>query len=426
MQFEDPVLPDAAEAYDFLEKLVDMVARGWRHPRPLPQWIGEEMARIIAAEGSAIYLVDSQHLQLLPHWVSQNFPALIPLESAVGNLAVLRSTPAPMDAGVLAKCFQEEEMHNLAASNDHGPLLLSPLKYGNRTLGILALSRPTKQSGFDGLAVTRFHGLAAQVGFALGSALMRDDATEKRRMDSELRSAREVQRLLLPDTDPTVPGYEIAGKNLAARVLSGDYYDYLPVDTGHFGVVIADVSGKGTPASLVMATCRGLLRGLAGRETSPSKALSQVNRQIYEDMKENMFISAAYIMLEPTSGYVTLCRAGHDAPLLWRKATGTVTKLDTAGMALGLDDGEVFDRAAEDHRFQMEPGDTLLLYTDGVNEAESESETQYGLDTLCTAFSEAAPHGPANVITHLLKALARHMGNASQSDDITMVVIQKS
>ena len=129
-----------------------------------------------------------------------------------------------------------------------------------------------------------------------------------------------------------MPGFEISGINIPARQVSGDYFDYIKVDEERLGVAIADVSGKGVPASLIMAICRSVLRSQAPDNPSPADVLQKVNRQLYPDIKEDMFISMAYVILDHARDTVTLSRAGHDAPLLYRDATETVTPLKPPGM----------------------------------------------------------------------------------------------
>jgi sigma-B regulation protein RsbU (phosphoserine phosphatase) len=249
---------------------------------------------------------------------------------------------------------------------------------------------------------------------------------EKRRMESELRAASEVQRVLLPNKPPSLPGFNITARNVAARIVSGDYYDFIPINDDQLGVVIADVSGKGIPASLIMATCRGLLRGMARSVTSPSEALALVNRAIYHDMREDMFISVAYCMLQPNGNEVRLSRAGHDAPFLYTKATSKITRLEPPGLAMGVDEGPVFERVTQDYTFSMEPGDCLLLFTDGVNEAEDSSGEEFGLRRLENTFSLAAGYGAHAVMDAIRVAVQAHMGKHAQADDITMIVIERT
>ena len=180
--------------------------------------------------------------------------------------------------------------------------LLAPVTHAGRDLGVLAMvghrgGRPVSEKDFE-----VFRSLAEQSSFALGNSLIHQEAAEKRRLDRELRTASDVQRVLLPGADPEPAGYRIHGTNVPARIISGDYYDYIELPDGQLGVAIADVSGKGVSAGLMMATCRSALRSLAGPCRSPAGALAAVNRQLFPDMREDMFISMAYVMLENGSG----------------------------------------------------------------------------------------------------------------------------
>lgn len=305
------------------------------------------------------------------------------------------------------------------------PVMVAPLNYGSKKLGILVAANFASMGEFPQHLFEIFLGVAEQSAFALGNAKLQEEAMEKRRLESELHAASEVQKLLLPDVSPKLGNFAIRATNAAARIVSGDYYDFISVDAKHTGVVIADVSGKGIAASLVMTTCRGLLRGLAGGLESPSQALSKVNRMIFEDIKQDMFISLAYVMLEADSGKVTLSRAGHDAPFLYRSASGEITRLEPPGVAIGVDDGDVFDRVTKDYDFVMEPGDCLLLYTDGVNEAENLDGEQFGLDRLEASFRAAAPLGPSMILDQVQQAVKQHVQDCPQSDDITLIAIQR-
>src|SRR2546423_550400 len=176
---------------------------------------------------------------------------------------------------------------------------------------------------------------------ALYNAIIYSEANEKKRLDHDLEIARDIQRILLPAEAPKVDGFEISGVNVPARQVSGDYFDYIKIDEERLGVAIADVSGKGVPASLIMAICRRVLRSQAMGNSSPTDVLQKVNRQLYPDIKEDMFISMAYLVLDHARGTVTLARAGHDAPLLYQAKNKTVTPLKTPGMVVGIDSGDV-------------------------------------------------------------------------------------
>jgi sigma-B regulation protein RsbU (phosphoserine phosphatase) len=267
--------------------------------------------------------------------------------------------------------------------------------------------------------------VAATVCFALHSSAVFHEAAEKKRLDEDLAVAHEIQRILLPNSAPDVTGYQIAGINVPARQVSGDYYDYLQVDANHCGVAIADVSGKGVPASLIMAMCRSVLRTQAAGQLSPAKALREVNAQLFPDIKEDMFISMAYAVLDSQSSTVTLCRAGHDAPLLFRAKDKSISKINPPGMALGIDNGVVFNRVTGDFTLTLEPEDVLILYTDGVTEALDADGEEFGLKNLIDSVQASASEGAASIITRLTDDLRAFIGPQPQNDDITLIAIRK-
>ncbi len=240
-----------------------------------------------------------------------------------------------------------------------------------------------------------------------------------------MQVAYEIQRILLPTNAPEVAGYQISGINIPAKQVSGDYYDYLAVDETHLGVAVADVSGKGVPASLIMAMCRSVLRSHAEGKLSPSAVLHRVNAQIFPDIKEDMFISMAYAILDKNSSSVVLSRAGHDAPLLYRASDKTVSKINPPGMAVGIDSGDVFNRVTGDFSLTLEAGDCLILYTDGVTEALDKSGEEFGMDNVIKSIQASAPEGAAAMITRLTDDLWTFVGARPQNDDITLIAIRK-
>ena len=222
-----------------------------------------------------------------------------------------------------------------------------------------------------------------------------------------------------------MPGFEISGVNIPARQVSGDYFDYIRVDEQHFGIVIADVSGKGVPASLIMAMCRSVLRSQAPIDPSPADVLRKVNRQLFPDMKEDMFISMCYVIIEHALGQVTLARAGHDAPLLYSSRDHSVAKINPPGMALGVDSGSVFDRLTRNFTVPLQPNDILILYTDGITEALDASGQEFGMERTIRAVQAAAPQGAPAIVKRLTDELRTFAGLQPQNDDITLIVIRK-
>jgi sigma-B regulation protein RsbU (phosphoserine phosphatase) len=283
------------------------------------------------------------------------------------------------------------------------------------------MGAPFSQSDF-----VVFKSIAEQSAFALYNAIIYSEANEKKRLDHDLEIARDIQRILLPSEAPAVPGFQINGINVPARQVSGDYFDYIKVDEQRLGVAIADVSGKGVPASLIMAICRSVLRSQSAGNPSPADVLRKVNRQLYPDIKEDMFISMAYIILDPTNNRVTLARAGHDAPLLYKRSTQTVTPVKPRGMAVGIDSGSVFDRLTADFDISLERGDCLVLYTDGVTEALDAEGYEFGLERTAQSVRASAMQGASAIVTRVIDDVRNFSGSQPQNDDITLIAIHKT
>lgn len=417
-------------------------------PPSMHRYIVNGVADVVNADGGILYLLDGRdRLQLVPVFLTEEAAPLIPLPADVFELAGLKRrrrlrsflqlTSVPRGAGLLGKALESgapmyvEEVlkcpgfdgtpnpaqENLAA-------LLAPLVYGQKEVGVLAVVRNGGR-GFSSHDRDVFGTIAEQSSFALGSAIIHAEAHEKRRLENDLKQASEIQRILLPKKPPGLSDYRLASVFLPARMVSGDYFDYLAVNDEHFGVVIGDVCGKGIAASLIMAMCRSTLRNNAADNPSPSSVLHAVNRAIFPDIREDMFVSLLYVVLGRNSGEVRLSRAGHEPPLLYRKSEGTVESVEPPGMAAGIDDGEVFERSLADFPLQLESGDILLLYTDGVTEAANEQDEEFGLDRLHAALAASAPKGAQKVVKAVSAAVTEFTGNGSQTDDITLIAVEK-
>lgn len=411
------------------------------------RYIVEGLVRALDVDGGALYLADAGAKELVPAFVSSLCPALAELPGemahqddpdpgALTNFQRLKSLSSQhvvfgeVIEGkrrlMIANLAQHPGFKALASPAHEGVQVLSePLIYARRTLGILVVANRGANEAWIENQKDVFHSLAEQSAFALGSAMLHREARDKRLLDNELRTASEVQRILMPSNAPRLATFDIAGVNYPAKVVSGDYYDYLEVDSSHLGIVIADVSGKGVPASLIMASCRSVLRAKALGETSPSAVLRAVNRQIFPDIREDMFITMTYLILDGGSDRVRVARAGHSAPLVCRAATGAVEKIEAVGTAVGIDSGGVFDRVIRDYEFDFCEGDILLLTTDGVNEALNAKEEEFGDARIWEALRNYHDHTAAGLLARLCEELRRFTGPAEQSDDITLIAVKK-
>jgi sigma-B regulation protein RsbU (phosphoserine phosphatase) len=409
--------------------------------------IAEGAAKVMGAQGGALYLFDEETQVLVPKHYSKGCPPLLALpeniinqaQTNAGTLAsFLRLNGVNLGTGLLGAVFDQrvaEKVPDLLAHikfdgkenffQEEVAAMMAPLIVGKKKLGVLAVAnaKPSKPFNDDDLEV--FQALADQCAFAIGSRFAHAEATKKKAMEAELRNASEIQRVLLPEKAPLMEGFEIAGRNVPAALVSGDYYDFIPIGDKHLGAVIADVCGKGISASLITAMCRSVLRANARNDLSPASVLASVNRNLFPDIRVDMFITISYIVIANDGSTVTLARAGHTDPMLWRKSTGKVEEIKSPGLAVGLDKGDVFERVTKDVTIQMESGDVLLLYTDGVNEATDQKEAMFGEDHIMTTLAEAAPRGVQRVVEALIEDVDTFMAGDPKTDDITIVALRK-
>jgi phosphoserine phosphatase RsbU/P len=406
----------------------------------LHRLIVEGAQHILKADGGALYLADKQGTHLLPSFLTKGCPPLVVLPASVSANpqaaeSFLRLHSVALGKGLIGESAHWSEPHFLRRRGDLpeelvaqglGSIVIGPLHYRKRLLGVLALARTAERDPFSDTKLELFQAIAEQSAFALFNQAIHLAAGEKHAMDRDLAIAREIQKILLPSDAPDLKDFELSGLNLPARTLSGDYFDFLTVDDDHLGIAIADVSGKGVPASLIMAMCRSALRSQSGGEFSPSAVLRSVNRQLYPDMKQDMFISMAYVVLDRRTGKAVLARAGHDAPLIYRADTGEADTMSPKGMAVGIDSGTVFDRVCGDHPFELGAGDLLLLYTDGLTEALDAGGTEYGVERLRQELRLNAGSGASATLRHLADSVRTFAGDQPQHDDITLIALRKN
>jgi phosphoserine phosphatase RsbU/P len=433
--------------FDFLHGLGEAFSETIR-PNDLHRLIVQGATRIIDANGGALYMTDRTGAKLVPAFISKGCPPLVEVpadilqQAAATPIALesyLRLHSVPLGEGTIGRVWQAgqpvclnelSEAPELAKLRDTSlgaaSMMVSALLYGKQNMGVLAVANGPMGASFSKSDFVVFKSIAEQSAFALYNAIIYSEANEKKRLDHDLEIARDIQRILLPSEAPSVNGFEISGINIPARQVSGDYFDYIKVDDERLGVAIADVSGKGVPASLIMAICRSVLRSQATQNPSPADVLQKVNRQLYPDIKEDMFISMAYLILDHAHNGVILSRAGHDAPLLYKSSSQTVTPLKPPGMVLGIDSGNVFDRLTSDVAVPLERDDCLVLYTDGVTEAIDTEGNEFGLERVIQSLRASAMNGASAIVTRLIDDLRNFVGSHPQNDDITLIAIRKT
>ncbi len=298
-------------------------------------------------------------------------------------------------------------------------ILCVPILVKERLIGLVYVDNRLHAGLFNEDHRDLLAAFASQAGIAIENARLYHVAVEKGRMEKELQLARDIQRGLLPRELPVLPGYEIAADWRSAREVAGDFYDCFELDGGKLGLVVADVSDKGAPAALFMAVARSLIRGTALTAATPEEALQRANLTILTDTRSGMFVTVYYAIIEP-GGKLTGVNAGHNRPLVYRARSGEHEFLPRGGRPLG------WFEALPVHAvpIQLEPGDILVFYTDGLTEAENVRREPYGDNRLVETVRGAATRpagGVMEAITHSVKAF---MGVAPPFDDMTVVVLR--
>jgi sigma-B regulation protein RsbU (phosphoserine phosphatase) len=255
-------------------------------------------------------------------------------------------------------------------------------------------------------------------------------AAEKKRLEEELRIARQIQMSLLPRGPLEMPGLSVTALCVPAREVGGDYYDFFPLGDERLGVLIADVSGKGTSAALYMAELKGLVLSLSQIYQSPRQLLMEVNRIISENLDTRSFITMTYAVLDLARGVMTFARAGH-TPLIYLPGSGSVPQdaqiLTPSGMVVGLRiDGaeKKFAELLEEEQIMIQPGDCIVLFTDGITEAMNHANDLFGEARLSRIVQEHGHLASGELRERILREIEAFVGGADQHDDMTMILIK--
>ncbi len=238
-------------------------------------------------------------------------------------------------------------------------------------------------------------------------------------LQNELDVASKMQQSILPTQLPSTSDYQVAASMTPARSVGGDFFDFVNLEDGRIGIAIADVSDKGVPAALFMMSSRTLLKGAAIGGSGPGQVLREVNNLLEEDNESAMFVTVLYAEYDPATGELAYANGGHNAPLIFREDGSSTLLPLTDGVALGLMPGLEYRQKT----VTLSPGDTLVLYTDGVTEAMSPDNEEFGLERLREIFAGAPPSDPEAINTAIFQAVGDFAGDTPQSDDITCLTL---
>jgi sigma-B regulation protein RsbU (phosphoserine phosphatase) len=353
---------------------------------------------------------------------SEEFPVG---EGAVGRVAQTRRGELLADAASDPRMVKHEDPALAVRS-----VIVVPLVFRDRFFGVLAVTNPAGDAFFTESDFTLMQSLAEQAALALHNAEFLHLLREKQQLDLDLSLARGIQQMLLPREQPQLAGLELDARYAPAQQVGGDLYDFFPLGESRLGIVVADVSGKGIPASLLMAICRTNLRQLVARFESPAQVLTALNRALAVDIQSGLYITMLYVVVDVEHNTLTLARAGHERPLLVRRdsppgpAPGEFVASE--GMALGMVDDTLFTEAMEEHTEPFAPGDTLVLYTDGVTEAPNEEGKEFSGARLVDVVRARQDRPAREINDAILAAVQQFTGETAQRDDFTLVTVRRA
>ncbi|MHB8084878.1 MAG: PP2C family protein-serine/threonine phosphatase, partial [Dehalococcoidia bacterium] len=274
---------------------------------------------------------------------------------------------------------------------------------------------------------------ANSIGIAIFAFLIRNLITEKKtarereafrreleRTEFEMETARGIQQSLLPESPPQIDGFELAAVNLPARQVGGDFYDFIPVQEDKWGIIIADVSGKGVPAALFMALSRALVRANVADNPTASRAMQKSNHLISEEAKMGMFVTLFYAVLDPKKSTLQYVNAGHNPPFIVKKDSQEVVLLRAKGIAMGVID----DVSLEEREIKLESNEMVVFYTDGITEAINIAGEQFGEKRLIDTIYQNLDLPAKDIIVKVKDAVFAFAQNQPQFDDFTLVLLK--
>jgi sigma-B regulation protein RsbU (phosphoserine phosphatase) len=287
-----------------------------------------------------------------------------------------------------------------------------PLLVDGKLVGVFSASHPDLDA-FPPAQLRMLQALSSHVAVAIHNArLFQRERQAREKMSLEVSEARVIQQALLPKSSPFTPGFSVSGLSMPAGAVGGDWYDFIPLDRGRWGLVLADVAGKGTAAALLMSATRGMLRSLAEAACTPSEVLTKLNDLLTEDFPAGRFVTMIYAVFDPEKRTLTFANAGHLAPLLI--VDGKACSLDTErGLPLGLGKSDFSESTVA-----LPEGSRLMFYSDGITEAENADEEPYGVTRLQKRLAEASAT-PETILDDV-----GSFAEAGLSDDATIILIK--
>jgi len=293
-----------------------------------------------------------------------------------------------------------------------------PIVSQKRMIGVFSLESDEPNAyGEDDLDL--LEAFASSAAISLERARQHEEILEKRKLEEELSIAKRIQQSFLPRKKPQLYGFDISGVNIPSEEVGGDYYDFIPIVENQMGIAIGDVSGKGIPAALIMASFRASLIAEIRNNYAIRSIMFKVNNLLFESTASDIYVTAVYGVLDTKNRILTFANAGHNAPIL-RHASGEMEYLTEGGVALGMFENLKY----EERPLGLSPGDIIVFYTDGVTEAKNEKEEEFGTRRLKQVINDSHQLNASQIQENIYRAVKDFTGSLHQADDLTMIVIK--
>jgi sigma-B regulation protein RsbU (phosphoserine phosphatase) len=299
-------------------------------------------------------------------------------------------------------------------------VLAVPLGVGEKVFGIIYADSPLAEGRFTEDHLKVLTTLASVAAIRVENARLLEEQIDRERLEHELQLASEIQQRFQPSSAPQVEGYELQGISFPCYEIGGDYYDFIEREDGRMIITLGDVSGKGTAAALLMSSLHAAVHAQAASHDSLVDTISAVNRYLAENIPSNRFVTLFYAELDPRTGALSFLNAGHNPPLIVHQA-GTVEQLSSGGLPLGIKRDAVF----REGRTQLQPGDVLVIYSDGVSEAGNPQGEEFGVKRLSDTVMRNLDASAAGIRDRIEAALTKFAEGTAAADDITLVIVKR-
>ena len=315
----------------------------------------------------------------------------------------------------------DERFSGLKLEQTIHSILCVPLMVKSALIGVIT-SYNKKGRGFNEEDQRLLAIIAGQSAQIIENARLYEEEKALVSMKEQVKLAAQIQHDLLPKSPPQLDGYDIAACSIPAQMVGGDYYDFVRAQDGRWAVCLGDVSGKGLPASLLMANLQATLRGQTAILNTVSETIARSNRLIYQGTDPERFATLFYAVLDAPSGGLVFCNAGHEYPMLFKPGAEAPTRLMTGGMALGVLEEFPYEEGAT----RMDPGDTLIVYSDGITDAVNEFEQPFGEERLRECVRKHAADSAVTLMERVVEAVKAHERATPRIDDLTLLIVKRT